>query len=391
MKQRSTTSVVTSRRVRVASLVVALLFAMSIPLQFTTKTANADQYDEQINAIQQEINRYQGEANRLAGKAKTYEAQLAKLSNEKATIQKQLDLTRAQHDQLVAKIKQTEKDIATNRDALGDTIASMAVDGEISPLEMLASSNNISDYLDKQEYQASVRDQLVTTIDEIKDLKAKLEKQKKDVAVVLANQKNARDALAAKEAEQAKLVNQTRGEESVFRQLTAQQEAAKAEVQRQQQAAIEAALFAAGGGGAVNGAGSLSSYASWQNRDCYVDGSGMSNTTDPLGYGCNQCVSYTAYMMITKGHQAPLYWGNANQWPAAAGNAGFTVSGQARSNSLGVIYAGGYGHIVYVHNYDPGSNTVDISQYNYNYGSGWGKYSTQADVPAGAYNAYIYL
>jgi len=47
----------------------------------------------------------------------------------------------------VIQIADTEKKIKDNQDALGETIANLYVDGKISPLEMIASSKNVSDYL----------------------------------------------------------------------------------------------------------------------------------------------------------------------------------------------------------------------------------------------------
>ena len=54
---------------------------------------------------------------------------------------------------------------------------------------MIASSKNISDYIDKQEYRNSVKDDLKNTIDEINALKKSLDEQKKSVSIVLEEQK----------------------------------------------------------------------------------------------------------------------------------------------------------------------------------------------------------
>ena len=178
------------------SLIVLAVITMAFiaPLQSVQKVF-ADQYDDKINALQQDINKYQAQAALLNSQAATLSSALAQLANEKATLQAQIDLNQTQYDQLVKQIAETEKTIKDNQDALGTTIANLYVDQKISPLEMLASSKNISDYLDKQEYRNSVRDELTSTIKDIKDLKSKLDKQKTDVEAVLNQQKNSRDAL----------------------------------------------------------------------------------------------------------------------------------------------------------------------------------------------------
>jgi len=395
MKQRSTTPV--SRGLAAKSIIVACAVMMAVATPFAyVGTVKADKYDDQIQAIQKQIDEYQSQASKLSNKAKTLQNQLARIGNEKAQIQSQIVLAEAQSDSLEKKISETKIKISDNKSALGSIIADMYVDGSISPLEMLASSNNIGDYVDQQSYQASVSDQLKAKITKINDLKSKLEKDQKAIKVALVNKNKAKSALVAKEQERATILSKTKGQEKQYRKLSSEQEAAKLQVQQQQQSAIEAAMQrasrSAGGGGNVSGGGSLGSYASWVG-DCYVDGNAISYSLDPLGYGCNQCVSYTAWktMQATGGNIAPSYWGNANMWPGSARAAGLKVDGNPSSRSLGVISAGQYGHIVYIENYNRANNTVDISQYNYLINGQWGKYSTASGVPAGTYDTYIHL
>jgi len=396
MKLRSTTPV--SKGLATKSILVAsaVLMVMAAPLSVMPK-AYADRFDDQIRAIQREIDAYQSEAQKFRDKANTLQAQLDILSNEKAQIQAQIDLSQAKFDKLQADIIQTEKDIKNNKDALGETIANLYVDGKISPLEMLASSKNIGDYVDKQEYRTAIRDQLTQTIDKIKKLKKELEQQKRDTERVLGDQKNARNALAVKEAEQQRLVNETRGQEAAYQGLAAQSNARKLEIQRQQQAAIEAAMRRAGGG-SVNilpGDPNKGGYP-WE-AGCYVDGNAVShggyngNGADPLGYGCRQCVSYTAYRVGARTGNYPRYWGNANQWPGSARASGYQTGSTPRANSVGVISAGQYGHVVWVEAVN-GDGTVDVSQYNYYNagGPGWGHYSKMR-VSAATYDTYIYF
>ena len=267
---------------------------------------------------------------------------------------------------------------------------------------MLASSNTISEYVDKQEYRAVVREQLTTTIDEIRQLKQKLIQQKKDVEKVLAEQRQAQNALAEKEAQRQNILAQTRGQEAAYKQLTATREQQKAQVQREQQAAIEAAIAAAlqrsGGSSTINvlpGDPNKGGYP-WE-AGCWVDANAWSHGgpggdgTDPLGYGCRQCVSYTAWRVGKQTGDFPRYWGNANMWPDNAREVGYATGRTPRVNSVGVISAGQYGHVVWIEAVN-GDGTVDISQYNYYNagGSGWGHYSKMR-VPASTYDTYIYF
>ena len=142
---------------------LSVLIVIGIPIQMVQKTS-ADQYDDKIAALQQDITEYQAEGARLNSQAATLQSALAQLANQKAAIQTQIDISQTEYDKLVVQIADTEKKIKDNKDALGTIIANMYVDSNITPIEMLASSKNISDYLDKQEYHSSIRDQLSSTI-----------------------------------------------------------------------------------------------------------------------------------------------------------------------------------------------------------------------------------
>ena len=400
MKQRSTTPVSKGLATKAIAVAVVVLSIVAVPMTFSQRSF-ADPYDDQINALQAQIDGYQSQASELSKQGDTLQNQLNILSNQKAAIQAEVDSSQVKYDKLQADIATTEKNIVLNREALGETIADIYVSGSVSPLEMLASANSISDYVDQQTARDSVSDALSEKIDEIKALKKQLEKQKVDVERVLVDQKNARDALAAKESEQAALVAQTRNEEASYRSLSAEKQAEKGRVHAAQQAAIEAAMRRAGGGGGISGGSQLGSYTSWAG-ECYVDanawshGGARGNGEDPLGYGCNQCVSYTAWktMQVTGGSITPSYWGNANMWPAKARAYGLTVTSRqppAGTKALGVISAGQYGHIVYIESSNPSAGTVNISQYNELINGKWGLYSTRTNVPSYVYDTYIYL
>ena len=371
---------------------------MAAPLSMTSRVY-ADKYDDQINALQNEINQYEAQAGQLRTQIGTLQQEISGIDTQKSIIQAQINLSQTKFDQLQAQIQQTEKDISDNRVALGDTIANLYLDNTISPLEMLASSKNIGDYVDKQTYRSSVQQQLTQTISRIKQLKANLVQQQSDVQRTLADQTNSRNALVAQESERANLLAQTQGQESTYQSLAADREAKKLQVQQQQQAAIEAAIAAAGGGrGSAIVLPGTTEYP-WNSSNCYIDSNAWSyggvdgNGTDGMGYGCRQCVSYVAWRVYKETGYAPINWGNAYDWPTSAHAAGYQTSTVPRAHSAGVIMSGGEpGHIVWVESVDTNAGTMIVSQYNYFNagGSGWGNYS-KMQVPIGTYQSYIYF
>lgn len=351
--------------------------------------ANADQYDQRIAALQAQINQYQAAAQAIGAQADSLQRTLDGINNEISQIQTQIDLNQAKYDKLVIDIAKTEKEIADNRDALGEVIADLSIEGKITPLEMLASSKNISDYVDKQTYQSAIKDELKSTIERIKQLKAELEKQKLQTEELLASQKRDREALDAKRAEQQNLVNETRGQEAAYQALKSKTESEKQAVMAAQQAAIRAA--SARGGGVTFVGGGDGGYP-WHSGNCpmagmYSTGGANGNGGDGWGYGCRQCASYAAWKIGERTGVIPTNLGNANQFP---GGLSYRPQGSAaHANSVGVIMAGAYGHVVWVESEPDAQGYIIVSQYNANYGGGWGNF-TRIRTHQSTYDRYIY-
>ena len=84
---------------------------------------------------------------------------------------------------------------------LSANIRSMYIEGDISPLEMIASSKNLGDFVDKQEYRDRIKDSISTTMDEIEALKIQLDEQKREITRILDEQKTLRGTLDQKNSE----------------------------------------------------------------------------------------------------------------------------------------------------------------------------------------------
>ncbi|MBM3210263.1 CHAP domain-containing protein [Candidatus Saccharibacteria bacterium] len=362
MKQRSTTPVSASLFNKASLVAAAVLMAGSAPIALGS-VAVARDYDAEIRARAQEASNYSGEAGRLGEVASTLEAALSQLRSQAESIQAAINESQTKHATLVTNIQTNEKKIVQNREALGTLLADMYVDDQISPLEMLASSNSIGDYLDKQEYRNAVQNSLSTTIAEINTLQRQLEDDKKNVEVVLEEQKSQRVLLAEKEQEQARLVEETRNDENNYRQLAETKNAEIDKLKQEQIAANLAAIRASAGSssGGISGIPAASSGnggypAIWANSpiNAHVDSWGMYS---------RQCTSYVAFKI---GSKMPG-WGftgkaDAKNWPARAAASGIATGSTPRVGAAAVTYGGPYGHVMYVEAVN--GNTVTVSDYN---------------------------
>jgi surface antigen len=366
---------------RVVLGVCALIVAIASPLQLSN-TAFADRYDDQIRAVQNEVNQLQSKAGKLNQQANTLQTAVNVLVAEKNMIQARINLSQAKYNKLSNDITTNKKKLLENQNALGSIIANLYVDDKISPLEMLASSQNVSEYMDKQEYRSAVSQKLDSTITAIKELKAELERDQKAVKRVLADQKAQRAAKAAKEAEKQRLLKTTRGQEARYRQQTASKNNEITKLRMQQAAEILARAHSGGGFTELPGDPNSGGYpAKWANApmNAYVDDWGMYS---------RQCVSYAAYKVASTYGNMP-YWGgrgDANQWANNARAAGIPTSSVPKVGSVGVQYSGAYGHVAWVEAVN-GDGTLIISQFNANWSGNYSRWIVNRSF----FNEYIYF
>jgi len=379
MKLRTTTPASISRIKKTVLITFAFLLTFAVPIQ-VSQQASADKYDDVINALQQDIDKYKAESDRLSSESLTLQSTLSQLANQKAAIQAEIDISQAKYEKLIAQIAETEKKIKDNQDALGQTIADLYVEDKVSPVEMLASSSTIGDYLDKQEYRNSVREELLGTIGKVKDLKASLSKQKSDVEKVLADQEIQRQSLVAKENENQVILNKTKGEEAAYAQLVNSTTEKLEAVHAEQQAAL-ARLTNNG----ANNAGEVGSFQFRNysgNQGCaggYPYCASQDSMVDPWGLYNRECVSWSAWRATQMGKRVGHFsgYGNAYEWPSSAsGWMGAIVNNTPAVGAVAILPSTpGFAPIGHSMNVEGilDDGWVRVSQYNF---GGTGQYST---------------
>ncbi len=356
MRTQTNTTILGSLRKAAAGTVLALLLAI-----YPATSTLADNFDDQINALQQQVSAYQEQAGQLRAQADNLQAQIGAIDTQKRAIEAQISANEVKKEQLNQQIQETSDRIVKQKDGLGKNLRSMYVESDISPLEMVASSKSISDFIDKQEYRNKIRDAIQDSLKQIKDLQAKLTAQRQEVENVLASQKALQANLAEQEAQKNQLLAETQGQEDAYRQLVSSNNT-KINDLRSQQRAANARFIGSAGSGPACGGGYPGVYCNAP-MDSIVDNWLMYN---------RECVSYAAWKVYVTHGYSPTGWGNANMWPGKARNAGLAVDGNPRVGDVAVWNVGYYGHVMYVESVN-GDGTITVSQYNADWN---GTYST---------------
>ncbi len=341
-----------SYRQRISLLAIIALLAGGFAL---SPMVRADQYDEQIKALNQQNAQNQQAASALQVQVDSYQDALNKLQAQIDVVHAQISANQAKQADLQRQITDAETELAKQKALLGEDIKQMYLDGQISTLEMLASSKDLSDFVDKQEYQTAVQDKIKDTLDKVTALKLQLKSQKDAVDQLLKDEQDMNTQLATDHDKQNELLGYTQAQKDQYAQQIKTNNANIAELRRQQFIANARFIGGTPGTGPACGGGYLAKWCEVP-QDTVLDDWGMWN---------RECVSYTAFKVAASGRHMP-YWGgygNANQWDDNARASGIPVDGNPRAGDVAQTDAGGLGHVMYVE-YVYGDGTIYISQYN---------------------------
>ena len=355
MLKKNTKLQFTKKTTSLAVLAVAAVLAIGFSV---VPRVTADQFDEQIKALQAQNTNNQSMVQQLESQAASYQDAINNLQGQISILQGQINDNEAKQASLQAQIAQNQAELDKQKQVLGENIHVMYVEGQMSTIEMLATSKNLSEFVDKEEYRTAVKNKIQDTLKQIATLQNQLKQQQDQVQQLLAAQQAQQNQLAASQSEQSRLLNMNESQQSDYNsQISANQ--SKISQLRAQQAAENARLFAGSGSRLIAGNNGDDTYPNkWRSaaQDSLIDNWGMFN---------RECVSYTAWKVYESGRNMP-YWGgsgNANQWPGDARAAGIPVDGSPRVGDVAIKPSGPYGHAMYVeHVYSDGS--IYVSQYN---------------------------
>lgn len=354
-KNSQKTDTLASLRARGLTLVICSALLMA---GLVSPFVGADSYDAKINKLKNANSGVLDSLSKLTAEAKDYQDAIDKLQKQINSLQKAIDENQTRQNKLKLQIAKKQEEIDHHRKVLGSALRAMYVDDQMSTIEMLATSNNLSDYVDKEEYRATVQNKIQETLATIVTLQKELQLKKATVDRLLADQRANQEELTSSKQTQDELLAYNESQQAGYTK-TLKSNNAKIAKLRAQQAAENARLYAGGGSYIVAGNNGNDTYPNkWRNavQDSMVDNWGMYN---------RECVSYTAWKVYESGRYMP-YWGgrgNAKLWDDNARAAGIPVSTTPKVGDVAVKNAGYYGHVMYVeHVYSDGS--IYISQYN---------------------------
>ncbi|HKR82134.1 MAG TPA: CHAP domain-containing protein [Candidatus Saccharimonadales bacterium] len=368
MKQKRSKPATKSRKlVSVPIITVASLLVVCSAFVPGTPSVKADNFDEQINALTQQNSQSQAAVSGLQAEAASYQDAISRLQAQISGLQSLINNNLSQQASLQAQIQANQAKLDQQRAILGSDIKSMYVDGQITTIEMLATSKNLSEFVDKEEYRTSVQNKVQDTLATITKLQNQLSDQKNQVDQLLKDQQSQQGQLNSAQSQQNQLLSYNQSQQASYNQQINNNQSAISGL-RAAQAAANRKLGGTVSAGDPNHGG----YPAKWDYHCSVDQDNaqpcsvtQDSTFDDWGMYNRECVSYTAWKVFqTFGHMP--YWGgtgNANQWPGDAQRAGISTGSTPRAHSVAISMGGTYGHAMWVEGVS--GNYIHVSQYNY--------------------------
>ncbi len=198
-----------------------------------TSAQSVQQLEGEINQLESRIQDSQDRLQELRDRENTLENRLEILRTDIDKKEAELQQTREEIAATEAEIRETERELERQKEQMQDNATTLYKEGDPSTLEMLFSSDDFSDFIDRKQYLDSVKKSLDESARKVKQLQDKLQEEKATLEEKRQEQAREKQALQSRRSEQQRLLEETRGQESRYQEKLE-------ELKRQRQEAQEA-------------------------------------------------------------------------------------------------------------------------------------------------------
>lgn len=330
---------------------------------------SVDELRQQSEELEAEIAETDDSAERMNQRARSIEGALEQLNADIAQTEGRIVKINGRIVSLQNDLDKAKKELERQKEILKSSMRSLYKKGDASTMELLAATDNFSEFIDEQEYLERLKTAMQESANKIIELQEKMEEQKAQQEELLSQEKIAKNHLNAARAERRQLLNETISEEkrlkSHSRALAERQREVNQELLRKSR--IVSSGTSSGSYPWSNaicvGTGSSSGSCRWPIYEWYVGNT--YNVLDPWGYYYRNCTSYVAWKSAQMGLELSGNgsMGDGGRWAQNAWKYDMTTGSTPKVGAFAVFSLGGFGHIAYVE--DVSGGEVLISEYNF--------------------------
>lgn len=235
-----------------ASLLVALFvcFLFGISQAETTvdelkdsiseKQSKLEQITTEIQNLQKQIVQKQKETLTLKNELALFDLQIRQTEAQIEKVQVEIDRIAAKIIETKITIQAKEEQIERQKTFLAETLRLINEYDSISPLEITLANNTFSELLDQIQYSVNLQEKNLELLNEIKLLKAELEKQQANLEEGLSKQAELQNQLTETKLSledqrnrKQNLLNITRGQERTYKSLLTEAAQKQEEIERE--------------------------------------------------------------------------------------------------------------------------------------------------------------
>lgn len=242
------------------------------------------QLNQQIQQLQTQISQKRQQQASLKNDISLYDMEIQSTQLQIQATQTNIDNTNLQISAVKEQIQEKTDQINKEKQTLGDLILNLDQYDNTSDLQLSLSTDNFSDFLDEIQYTKSIQSKVYDLLGQIKDMKAKLEQDQKDLQESLDKLNQLQDQLTAtsqslndQKNQKIALLTATRGQESKYQSLLS---SAKSEEDEINQEIYQLDQRASGKGGGI---APIHGILAWPLNGIITQGYGNTGFTS-LGY-----------------------------------------------------------------------------------------------------------
>lgn len=198
------------------------------------------------DAVNRQLEQQKAALNEVRGEVSTLQGRLAALDQSINTLNARINQNSREVAAVEQEIARQEAELVVRKNQSKELVRTVYQQSQVSSLEILVGSNNLSDFIDKSQYLDSAREKVTVVADQISALKDQLAKRRTALEANRRELAANRQAVGVERAKQAELLVSTQGQESAYQ--------AQVEKTKQQKAALESQIAAMSRSGRVSGA-----------------------------------------------------------------------------------------------------------------------------------------
>jgi septal ring factor EnvC (AmiA/AmiB activator) len=220
---------------------IGLFTSYFVNVNIPVEAATIKELQQKSQQLQANIQSNNDRIAELSQQTETLQVKVAELNQEIARANTEIELTEVKLQELRLRLKAAEEELERQKKLLKATLQAIYERSGASTFELLMATDNLTSFLNEQEYLGQLQSAVKQSTDQVIRLKQQIEEEKRTQEDLLTKQKQQRAVVDAKRAEEQALLDATQGEESKYRAIVSSQLAALEEAEKQL-----AALLAAG-------------------------------------------------------------------------------------------------------------------------------------------------